>query len=300
MRVMSRRQLLISGAVVGGAAAVLAACGGGDDEGGNAEPESTDAGAAPDDDLSGFSVIRRIPAEGVLVPGSVRVPVGIAVDGTVQDTGPSTLRATLRDLNRQRQTEVDAVLRNSGLSTAYWAFRVELSDTGVYELVVENSDQAEVTFAVADPSLVVIPYVGSTLEPFDTPTFDDNRGVDPLCSRSGEPCPFHEVTLTEALATGKPVIYMIGTPAHCQTGVCAPGLEALMATAERIGDAAVIVHADVFTDDTATVVTPAVEATRLSYEPVLFFVDPSGTVVDRLDAIWDQSELDETVDRFLA
>jgi hypothetical protein len=282
---MTRRDLIVAGASLVGGAAVLAACGGDSDGDGN--------------ELTGFSVVRRIPAEGVLVPGSVRVPVGIAVGGTIQDDGPPTLSGKVFDLNRQREAPVSAVLRNTGLSTAYWAFRMELTETGVYEIVVDDSDDVAITFAVADPSLVQIPYIGALLPPFDTPTVDDARGVDPICSRSEGTCPFHAVTLTDALASGKPVIYMIGTPAHCQTGVCAPGLEALIATGERIGDAAVIVHADVFTDDTATVVTPAVEASKFTYEPVLMFVDGSGNVVDRLDAVWDQSELDETVDRFL-
>jgi hypothetical protein len=280
MSALSRRQFLASSSLALGGAAVLAACGG--------------------DDQPSFSVVRRIPAEGVLVPGSVRVPVGIAIGGTIQDTGPDRLTGTLVDVNRQRNAQVEAIRRSTGLSTAYWAFRMDLTDTGVYELTVDDSDDVAITFAVADPSLVQIPYIGAPLPPFDTPTVSDPRGVNPICSRSGEPCPFHEVTLTEALASGKPVIYMIGTPAHCQTGVCAPGLEELIATSQRIGDRAMIVHADVFTDDTATVVTPAVEASKLSYEPVLFFADTTGTVVDRLDAIWDQTELDETVDRFLA
>ena len=74
-----------------------------------------------------------------------------------------------------------------------------------------------------DPAQVTVPYIGSVLPPFDTPTVDDHRGVEPYCTLTPAPCPLHDVTLTQALASGKPVAYMVGTPAHCQTGTCAPG-----------------------------------------------------------------------------
>ena len=57
------------------------------------------------------------------------------------------------------------------------------------------------------------------------------------------------------------------------------------------------VHAEVYTDDTATTTAPAVGAVGLTYEPVLFITDASGTVVERLDAVWNEAELAEVLDR---
>jgi hypothetical protein len=59
------------------------------------------------------------------------------------------------------------------------------------------------------------------------------------------------------------------------------------------------VHADVYSDDAATTIAPAVDALGLQYEPVLYLVK-NGIVVDRIDVIWDQSELDEHLAAFLA
>ena len=116
------------------------------------------------------------------------------------------------------------------------------------------------------------PTSGRLLPPFDTPTVDNHRGVEPYCTLTPKPCPLHDVTLTQALASGKPVAYMIGTPAHCQTGTCAPALEFLVKSHDRVGDAVVMVHADVYSDDAATTVAPAVTALGLEYEPVLYLV----------------------------
>jgi hypothetical protein len=61
-----------------------------------------------------------------------------------------------------------------------------------------------------------------------------------------------------------------------------------------------VVHAEVYTDDSATTATPAVDAYHLAFEPVLFLADASGKVVTRLEGAWDQSELDEELDRLVA
>ena len=106
------------------------------------------------------------------------------------------------------------------------------------------------------------------------------------------PCPLHDVTLTQALQSGKPVAYLIGTPAFCQTGVCAPILDNLITAHNRLGDKVTMVHAEVYTDNTATTTTPAVQAYQMSFEPCLWITDATGTVVERLDFVFDQGEID--------
>jgi hypothetical protein len=43
-------------------------------------------------------------------------------------------------------------------------------------------------------------------------------------------------------------------------------------------------------------VAPAVTAYSLNFEPVLFVADATGTLVARLDSIWDESELNTALD----
>jgi hypothetical protein len=51
------------------------------------------------------------------------------------------------------------------------------------------------------------------------------------------------------------------------------------------------VHADVYADKSANKTAPAVQAYKLSYEPVLYITDAEGTIVDRLDAVFDVNEI---------
>ena len=142
---------------------------------------------------------------------------------------------------------------------------------------------------------VLIPLVGSQLPGFDTPTVDDHRGVEPVCTRTPEPCEFHNITLNEALALKKPIAYLVGTPAHCSTGTCAPALEALIAVKKSIGDAMTFLHAEIYTDDKATTVAPAVVALKMEYEPAIYITDASGKILERFDAVFDAEEISSAI-----
>jgi hypothetical protein len=299
---ISRRHLL-AGA---GALFVLASCGDdssagsdGAGSGGSTDGGTTGNGTEPDPATTGFSIAQRYPSN-TFVPGMVRLPISLADKGSLSNTGPAVLNGRVLDANDQEVVTVSAPIRATNMVIPYWAFNAQIDNPGTYTLRLDGDDGFGAAFMVNDPAQVAVPYVGSLLPPFETPTVDDHRGVEPYCTLTPNPCPLHDVTLTQALASGKRVGYMIGTPAHCQTGTCAPALEVLVNAHERLGDEIVMVHADVYSDSAATTVAPAVSALGLDYEPVLYLVGSDGIVRDRIDVIWDQTELDERLAVFLA
>ncbi|MGB0111589.1 MAG: twin-arginine translocation signal domain-containing protein [Ilumatobacteraceae bacterium] len=286
---VSRRTFLAGVA----ATAVLAACGSGSDD----DTASTSAGGdGPTIEPGTYTLAQRFPQD-VQEPGLLRLPVSLAgAGGALLSDGPATLGAQVTDLDGAPIGERFTAVRRDLEGGAYYAFRTTVDTPGFYYLVVDGGPAEGAAFQVMEPGTVAVPGRGQPLPPFDTPTIDDARGVDPLCTRQPDICPFHEITLTEALATGKQVVYLIGTPAFCQTGTCAPALESIIDVNDAYADRYVFVHAEVYTDDTASVQAPAVDAANLRFEPVLFITDADGTVVERLDAIWNESELVEVLD----
>ncbi len=294
MMSMSRRNLF-AGA---GALFVVASCGD-DSKAGSDSSTGDSVSDEPDPGTTGFTIAQRYPSN-TFVPGKVRLPISLADKGTLLSKDvPSLVTGGVLDGNDQQIATVTAPIHSTDLVIPYWAINVQIDQPGTYTLRLDGDDGFGAAFLVTDPAQVTVPYIGSVIQPFDTPTVDDHRGVEPYCSLTPNPCPLHDVTLTQALASAKPVAYMIGTPAHCQTGTCAPSLEFLVKAHARLGDAIVMVHADVYADDAATTVAPAVNALGLEYEPVLYLIT-DGVVKDRVDVIWDQSELDERLDAFLA
>lgn len=291
------------------ATAVLAACGSSDDSSspaanGSTAPSGSASGAPSGTGTGGgdgaYVVVQRFPQD-VQEPGPIRLPISLSTDGAqlIQD-GPDTLTAQITDIDGTAIGEPISAVRRDVEPGAYYAFRTTMDTPGVYYLVIADGPSQGAAFQVMEPGSVAVAGPGDPLPPFDTPTVDDARGVDPICTREPEPCPFHDITLTDALASGKQVVYLVGTPAFCQTGSCAPALESMIDVRQQFADTYVFVHADVYTDNTATTAAPAVEAAGLTFEPCLFITDASGVVVERLDAVWNESELTEVLQASIA
>jgi len=290
---LSRRDFIVGAAATG----ILAACGSSEsDTTTDGSPNASAGDSAAPITMGSFTLVQRFP-QNVQEPGPVRLPISLGTDtGALVQDGPATLSAVVTDADGAPFGERLVAKRRDVEPGPYYDFRTEIATPGIYYLVVDGGPEQGAAFQVMEAGTVPVPGPGGALPPFDTPTFDDARDVDPICTRSPEPCPFHDLTLTEALASDRGVVYLVGTPAFCSTGTCAPALESIIDLQSRYADRYEFVHAEVYTDDTATTIAPAVGAVELTYEPALFITDASGTVVERLDAVWNEAELTDVLD----
>ncbi len=280
---------------------VLAACGGddssGDGESGDGGDGESGDGGAEIPAAGTYTLVQRFP-QGLQVPGTQRLPISLSTGAAeLVSDGPAELGAQVIDDSGNPVGERLTAVRRDTAPAPYYDFHPAIEAAGFYSLVVDGGPEDGAAFQVAIPAEVPVPIPGTTLPGFETPTVDDARGVDPICTREPDPCPFHAMTLDEALADGKPVAYYVGTPAFCSTGSCGPALESLIEVQDEFGDAFNFVHAEVYRDLTATEAAPAVGAVGMYYEPALFITDADGVVVERLDAVWDTSELVEVLRR---
>ena len=281
---------------------VLSACGGSSSSGGLS---SSGGSLVPGSNLSGvagpispsMSLIQRwVPDQ--LTPGYVRLPISLADDAGLLNAGPDVL--TGRIINYLDNSVVADNLVAERLSIGegtppFWVFTATLNEANVYAIVVDGGPEEGAALQIRDGEFMPVPRVGQQLPAIETPTVDNSRGVEVICTRTPEPCPFHEFTLAEALASGKRVVALVGTPAHCQTAVCAPVLESLIDVQANYPDV-VFVHIDVYADTAATVVAPSVGELSLTFEPVLWITDTAGTITQRFDAVWHQSEVIAALD----
>ena len=273
-----------------GVGSLLAGCSG----------ESTATTSESSAALGDLQLVQRFPQ--VLVPGNVRLPISLANQAGLltTDSGfelPNTLSAQLINADTQ-EVVAESLLadrHDTGLTIPYWPFRVDIDKPGIYTLIVDGGPAEGAAIQVLNATEVLIPLVGSLLPGFDTPTVDDHRGVEPVCTRTPEPCLFHNITLNEALALKKPIAYLVGTPAHCSTGTCSPALEALITVRKSIGDAMTFLHTEIYTDDKATTVAPAVVALKMEYEPAIYITDASGIIIERFDAVFDAKEISDAI-----
>jgi len=286
---ISRREVLGGGLAL----VALTACGG------------SDAGGSASGDVAAdrlgvrFPDGFRAPSIAVTDAGPQRFPfVLVAEDGfPVIDNPPESIDIEVA-FDGEPVDTFTVSARGVGQFTPYYPLEFTPEQAGRYTAAVGFSE-FPVEFMVMDRSEVALFQNGDPLPPFDTPTTANGHGVTTVCTRT-EPCPFHEITLTDALASGKPTVLLIATPEFCQTDVCGPSVEFLIEAAADRDDLNVI-HAEVFADPRNPEPTafpelaPLLTEWELAFEPSLFVADASGTIVASRHFAMDRDEVAEAI-----
>lgn len=286
---LSRRTLLLG--TTGGL--LVAACGGSDDDG-SAAGSGTSSSGTPGE--AGHLVL--------LVPTAqpagreLRIPLGLAAaDGSFDVELPPSVELRLRDPDGNTRAPVTVELHDQDLPRGYYPLRATFDVEGRWGVTVETGTARLETTIDARPAseLPAIPGPGDLLPLIPTPVQGDPQGVDPICT--AEPrCPYHDRSLDRVIGGGDPIVLLVSTPAFCQVAICGPVNDLLTSRQAMLRQAGVaVVHAEVYTDSTAKVTSPTVDALGLTYEPALFLAAPDGTVTGRLDAIFDGAELDQAL-----
>lgn len=116
----------------------------------------------------------------------------------------------------------------------------------------------------------------------------------------------HELTIAEALDTGKPVVVAFVTPAFCQTRFCGPVMEEVILPSFAIySDAVEFVHVEPFDLEAARtggtlIPVPTVDEWGLLSEPFVFVLNPDGTVAAKFEGIMEAEEVNAALDAVLA
>lgn len=298
---LSRRSLLLGAA----GTAIVGACGGASAS--NSSTGNKTAAQGPATWLIPFFSTGEAEKPMLRTGVLQRMPFGLAdPDGVPLSDVASKAQFTVSLDGNQVGDPVQVTRHSDGTPFPYYPLRITFTVPGAYQIrTVVGGKSLERTVVIAAPGEVDLIQPGEKAVPVVTPTTDDANGVAPICTRE-TPCPYHELPLSEALLNGKPTVFLISTPAYCQTNVCGPVLEMLI-DAEPKMQAFNVIHAEVYADIGAndgdilrSTLTEAVRNYRLSFEPSLLLIDAKGVVVDRLDFVFDTKELDAALQALAA
>ncbi len=291
---IGRRRFLVAA----GGLALLTACGRSDRD--DSATQGEGAGGGSFDDLlllqPGFADGLRV-ASTLAAGTTIRAPFFLfSSDGGPAVNGlPDGLAGTLEGPDGG-MVDVELVRHDAGIPTPYFLLAQEVTAAGLYRLhtSIDGEDQ-DAEFVVAEREEVSLVQVGDHLRPVATPTLDDSRGYDPICTRA-DPCPFHRVNLADVIDNGRPTALLIATPGYCQTSICGPSVELLI----ELGITADldVIHSEVYLEpgqinDSGTFgeVGPVITTYGMTFEPSFIVADSTGTVVARLDFSFDRTEM---------
>jgi hypothetical protein len=156
-----------------------------------------------------------------------------------------------------------------------------------------------VPFAIQVKQAAEAPVVGTQAPRAASPTTANTMGVNPICTRVPA-CPLHDVSLSDVIGNGKPVIAMFATPALCQSQYCGPVLDELLDLMAPYRDKMAMVHIEIYTSNRGATQAPTVKAWSLPSEPWMFAIDGNGVIKTRLDGAIAENEIKTALDNLAA
>ncbi|HZQ26399.1 MAG TPA: hypothetical protein VFA94_01765 [Acidimicrobiales bacterium] len=282
-RPVTRRSFLLAGA--GLAAGIVGAC----SKGSKNVIKVDDPTSQPGPNDISLVVASYIHVAGI----NQRVTLAlIQANGPFKGTGPVAI--TIDD------QPVPYTLHTQGISLPYYLVRHTFPKAGIYTVKATVAGKTlSAPLQVVDPSAATVPIPGSPLIRVATPTVAAAMGVNPICTRQPA-CPLHDVSLDAAMDAKTPIALLFATPALCQSRLCGPVLDSLLAQKDAFAGKIRFLHSEIYTDLTGKTLTQPVQAYHLESEPFLFLAGADGIVRERLDNAYDQVELADALHKLVA
>ena len=253
-----------------------------------------------------LAIVANAHQAGTLAVGTQRVLVGIAEQDGLGFLGGEDVPVEFDffygdDPNQEGQTVKGSFVWTVPEVRGLYRTTVTFDRPGTWGLVARLSGQpaSGVTlFSVVSESPV--PDVGDSAPEAVTPTGTE-FALEDISSDSAPDPRFYELSLDEAIRSGKPTVVVFATPAFCTSATCGPTLDVVKSLAGGYPGVN-FVHVEVFTNLTAQnpddlQVVPAVEAWRLPSEPWVFVIDEAGYVSERFEGTLAPEELQAALDR---
>lgn len=115
----------------------------------------------------------------------------------------------------------------------------------------------------------------------------------------------HQLTVADAIATGKPTLLVVSTPVFCVSRFCGPITDSGQALAADFGEEANFVHIEVWKDFENNALNRAAaewiypDESVDAAEPWVFLIDGSGTVVQRWDNVANEAAVSAALSALL-
>ena len=317
---MTMSGMRTSRVLLGGVALLLAACGGEGDGSGEARWDAR--GIAESQEETDFvpiilnsplgigpnRVALALTDGGALLAGAeVSAQLYRLADDPEESPGarplPGDIALTARSIAAQGASE------SVGSSPTVYVANIELDASGWWGLSLDVDWEGErtegilVRFWVREQTSE--PGIGEPAPRSLQVTLRDVEDVSEIDSTVPPHPMFHELTIAEALDSGKPVVVAFVTPAFCQTRFCGPVMESVIVPiSEQYEGRVEVVHVEPF--DLAGAregkLEPvlAVQEWGLLQEPFVFVVAPDGTIAAKFEGIMEVEEVSAALDAVLA
>jgi hypothetical protein len=212
----------------------------------------------------------------------------LSPDNTTLYKGGTARAWVARSQKESATGPIELTWHGEGLERGVYVGHADFAAEGKWFAYVEARPEGSsdplyggLQFQVGRPAPQPIP--GEKAPSVPTPTVDNHRGVDPICTRTPM-CSLHRLSLDAALRDAKPTVLIIGTPRFCQSRICGPVLDIVEGVAKgALGKRVNFVHIEQYANDGDAVakqlLSPGAQAYKLELEPVVYYIS-RGTITE--------------------
>jgi len=177
----------------------------------------------------------------------------------------------------------------------YWVAYPELPAAGFWGLAAEirldDGTVVEAPFVVEVREESAAPAIGDPAPASQNRTLKTEPDLQKLSSGNDPNPALYQMTVAEAMASGRPTVVGFITPGLCQTRWCAPVLDSVEAVGADVGQQANFIHVEVYEDFQELTVVDEMAEWGLTTEPWVFVLDEDGRVVARFNGPLSAREL---------
>lgn len=110
----------------------------------------------------------------------------------------------------------------------------------------------------------------------------------------------HDLTIADAVRSGKPTLILFATPGYCETATCGPDLEVAQELQKQHGASANFIHIETPSHPAVPQAQkPTVEQWGIESEPWIFLVDKRGNVAERFEGGLTLAEVEPVFEALL-
>ena len=229
--------------------------------------------------------------------GTPRVPF-VLFSGTQRVADAQRVKLTAFDLTPQTPAPgwTGEAINYGDYEVPYWVAYPELPHAGNWGLAAEvtlgDGTVAQSQFAIRVDDQATSPAIGARPPASQSRTLKTEPDIHKLTSDADPDPGLYQMTVAEAMASGRPSVITFATPAYCASRLCAPVLSSVKSVYTELGDRANFIHVEVYKSFDSLVYADEMGEWGLSSEPWTFVLDGEGKVAAKFGGPLSPRELE--------
>jgi hypothetical protein len=269
------------------------------------------------------------------IAGKNRIAIGLVRSNTPLNEPAAKVHLRFFNLDATNPqavvAESDATYYGQGLPAAFYVAYPTFDKPGNWGVEIQVLLPGQSAPSVSRQRLEVkeqsnVPNIGSPAIATKTLTVKDVPDVAQLSSGTKPDPAMYQISLDQALKSGKPTALLFATPAFCRTATCGPSLDVMQGLQKTYADKVNFIHVEVYKypfeqsvnlqasaqaaasqsnrplteEEARTGLADAMVAWHLESEPWLFLIDAKGIVAGRYEGGITKEEIGPALEKLIA